>query len=204
MEYDSAPSTPEPPPWDRLMRAFLTLLQTEDPRTAGDAVVELFFGDPWFHDLIVRRAKHAAETRAIPSNWRKDLEQEVSLAFIHKAEKTPDLHVNLDVVEEHFGGWVWTIIDHLAVEAVKHLHRVYRSDEILLDEIACSPQPETATKIDVKLLIAELPTLPRIILTLFDEGHTLREIAKIVDEPYWRVCKLYRNAVAHLRGRLRD
>lgn len=204
MEYDSLPSTSEPPPWDRLMRAFLTLLQTGDPRTAGDAVAELFFSDPWFRDLIVRRSKRAAETRAIPSNWRKDLEQEISLLFVQKAEKTPDLHVNLDVVEEHFGGWMWTIIDHLAAEAVKRLHRFYRSDETLLDEFACSPQPEIVTRIDMKMLIAELPPLTKTILTLFDEGYTQREIAEILDEPYWRVGNIYRKAVAQLRERLRD
>lgn len=204
MEYDSTSSTSEPPPWDRLMRAFLALLQTGDPRTAGDSVAELFFDNPWFHDLIVRRAKRAVETHAIPGNWRKDLEQEISLLFIQKAEKTPDLHVNLDVVEEHFGGWVWTIIDHLAIEAVRRLHRVYRSDEILLDDFACSPERDIATKIDVSLLIAELPPLAQTILTLFDQGHTLGAIARLVDEPYWRVCSIYRNAVAHLRDRLRE
>ena len=204
MEYDSLPSTSEPPPWDRLMRAFLTLLQTDDPRTAGDAVVELFFDDPWFRDLVVRRSKRAAETRAIPNNWRKDLEQEISLLFVQKAEKTPDLHVNLDVVEEHFGGWVWTIIDHLAAEAVKRLHRVYRSDETLLDDFACSPQRDIATKIDVYALIAQPPPLTQAVLKLFDEGYTLKEIAKLVDEPYWRVCEIRQEAVACLRERLGD
>lgn len=204
MEYVSLPSTSEPPPWDRLMRAFLTLLQTDDPRTAGDAVAELFFDDPWFRDLISRRAKHAVDTQSVPSNWRKDLEQEISLLFVQKADKKPDLHVNLDVVEIHFGGWVWTIIDHLCAEAVKRLHRVYRADGDVLDDLACSPQQDIAARIDMRLLIAGLPPLTRTILTLFDEGHTLTEIAEFLDEPYWRVSKIYRKAVARLRDQLLD
>lgn len=204
MENDSFPSAPEHPPWDRLMRAFLALVQTDDPRTAGHSVAELFFGDPWFCELVARRAKQAADTHAVPSAWRNDLEQEISLLFLQKCEKTPDLHVNLEVVESHFGGWIWTIIDHLSVEAVQRLHRVYRSEGNVLDDAACSIQRDIATKIDLSLLVAELPPLTQTILALFDEGYTRKEIADLVDEPYWRVCDTCQKAVAYLRERLRD
>lgn len=204
MEYDSTPSTSEPPPWDRLMRAFLTLLQSDGPRTTGDSVCDLFFGDPWFCELVERRAKQAVDAHAVPSNYRDDLEQEISLLFIQKTDKTPDLHVNLDVVESHFGGWVWTIIDRLCAEAIQHLHRVYQTEDNLLDDVESSTKLGEETKIDIGLLIAGLPQTTQTILALFDEGYTLREIAELVDEDYWRVCKTFREAVAFLQRRLRD
>ncbi|MGH7136270.1 MAG: sigma-70 family RNA polymerase sigma factor [Pirellulales bacterium] len=204
MEYDSTPSTSELPPWDRLMRAFLTLLQSEGPRTTGESVCDLFFGDPWFCELVERRAKQAVNAHAVPSSCRDDLEQEISLLFLQKADKTPDLHVNFDVVETHFGGWIWTIIDRLCAEAVQHLHRVYRFEGNVLDDIECSTRQHEQSKIDIGLLIARLPQMTQTILTLFDEGYTLKEIAELVDEPYWRVCGIYREAVAFLRDRLRD
>lgn len=204
MEHDSTPSTSEPPPWDRLMRAFLTLLRTDGPRTTGDSVCDLFFDDLWFCELVEHRAKQAVAAHAVPSSCRHDLEQEIALLFLQKAHKTPDLHVNLDVVEGHFGGWVWTIVDRLCAEAIQHLHRVYPSKDNLLDDVESSTKLGEETKIDIGLLIARLPRLTQTILALFDEGYTLREIAKLVDEDYWRVCKTFREAVAFLRSRLRD
>ncbi len=204
MEYDSTPSTSELPPWDRLMRAFLTLLQSDGPRTTGDSVCELFFGGPWFCDLVERRAKQAVDAHALRSGCRDDLEQEIALLFLQKAHKQPDLHVNLDVVEGHFGGWVWTIIDRLCAEAIQHLHRVYRFEGNLLDEVESTTKQNEETKIDIGLLIAGLPQATQAILALFDEGYTLTEIAELVDEQYWRVCETFRKAVAFLRDRLSD
>jgi hypothetical protein len=102
MEYVSTPSTPEVPPRDRLMRAFLTLLRSDGPGTQGDSVCDLFFGDAWFCELVERRARQVVNAHLAPSGWRHDLEQEISLLFVQRANKTPDLHVNLDVVARAF------------------------------------------------------------------------------------------------------
>jgi DNA-directed RNA polymerase specialized sigma24 family protein len=204
MEYDSLPPAPELPSWDRLMRAFLTLLQTDGPRTRGDSVCELFFDDPWFQDLVARRAKHAVDVHTAPSDCRDDLEQEISLLFLQKARKTPDMHVNLEVVESHFGGWIWTIVDRLCIEAIQRLHRIYLFDGELLDDVPGSTKESRDIKIDVGLLVGELPMLTQTILAFFNDGYTLKEIADLVDEKYWRVCELYRGAIVFLRERLGD
>lgn len=205
MEYDSTPSTSERPPWDRLMRAYLTLLQSDGPRATGDSVCDLFFGDPWFCDLVERRAKQAVDAHALPGSCRDDLEQEISLLFLQRAHKTPDLHVNFDVIESHFGGWVWTIIDRLCAEAAQHLRRVHRSaEESLVNDVESTAEQNELTKIDIGFLMAELPQTAQAILALYDEGYTLREIAQLVNDRYWRVCETFRDAIAFLRDRLRD
>lgn len=57
---------------------------------------------------------------------------------------------------------------------------------------------------EIHPLPLQLPPLTQAVLKLFDEGYTLKEIAKLVDEPYWRVCEIRQEAVAYLRERLGD
>ena len=45
-------------------------------------------------------------------------------------------------------------------------------------------------------------TLVRTVLSLFDEGHTIKEIAIMLDEKYWKVYDAYRRGVEFLREKL--
>lgn len=204
MKHNPTLPAPAVPSWHRLMQAFLTMLQTDRPLATGRAVCELFFNDPWFHNLLKRRARQAVNSHAVPSDCLEELEQEISLLFLQRACKTPDLHVKFDVAESRFGGWIWTIIDHLCIEAIRRLHRLYRLRSGLPEELAVAKKEARDMTIDLNLLVAELPIQMQTILGLFNEGYTLKEISELVGEHYWRVCELYRKAVSFLQERLRD
>lgn len=202
MEKDSSVSGSEHPPWERLMRAFLRVLETEEAQGRAGAVCELFFSEFWFQQLVERRARRSIELHAVPSDWREDLEQQISLLFLQKVEHSPDLRVDRQIVEAHFGGWIWTIVDHLGAKAVQQLHRLYRVEGNSLDDVASATKANLDVKIDLGFALAELPPLTRTILSLYDEGHTLAEIADLVGEKPWRVYETFANAVARLKGRL--
>lgn len=201
MEKDSSPSGSEHPPWEGLMRAFLRLLETEKAHDQAGAVCELFFNELWFQQLVERRVRRSVESHAVPCDWRQDLEQQISLLFVQKVQHSPDLHVDRKIVEAHFGGWMWTIVDHLGVKAVQQLHRLYRLDGKLVDD-ASATKANLDVKIDLGFALADLPPLTQTILSLYDEGHTLTDIADLVGEKYWRVRDTFLNAVSHLKARL--
>jgi DNA-directed RNA polymerase specialized sigma24 family protein len=202
MENDPSPSGPGLPPWERLLRAFLLVLDTEDAHQKADAVCKLFLDDPWFQDLVERRARQAVSSHAVPFSIRDDLQQEISLLFVQKARHSPDLHVNLEMVEAHFGGWMWTIVDRLCAEATQRLHRAYRSQSGLAEDLAVAAKRQLDVKIDVSIALAELPLFTRTVLSLFEQGHTVKEIAALLGEKYWKVYDTYRRGIEFLREKL--
>lgn len=203
MEKDSSLSGSEHPPWERLMRAFLRLLETEEAQDQAAAVCDIFLNELWFQQLVERRARRSVESHAIPCDWHEDLEQQISLLFVQKVQHSPDLHVDRQVVEAHFGGWIWTIIDRLGVNAVQQLHRLYRGEGKIVDD-ASAAKTNLDVKIDLGFALAELPPLTRTILSLYHQGHTLPEIADLVREKYWRVRDAFLSALAQLKERLGD
>lgn len=204
MELGSSLSGSEHRPWERLMKAFLALLDGDDASAKAGDVCDLFLGDPWFQQLVERRARRAVDVGAIPLDWRPDLEQHISLLFVQKVRRRPDLGVDRQMAEEHFGGFVWTIVERLALNAIERLHKLYRRQSALFADVAGSARWTLEQQVDVGLLLAGLPPLTRTILTLYDAGHTLKQIADLVGEEYWRVCKIYRDAIATLEERLTD
>ena len=202
MGHGASKSDGEHPPWEGLMHDFLALLDVGAVPVTGDLVCNLFVGNSWFQQLVERRVHQAVESYAVPENCRDDMEQTILLLFLRKARKTPDLHVKRELVEAHFGGLIWSIVDDLGLQAIRSIRRHYRCDARLMDDVACRSKRNLDSHVDVKLLVAELPILTQTILALFEEGHTLTEIAELVGEKYWKVCQLYRNAITHLRERL--
>ena len=203
MENDPSPFGPELTPQQRLKEAFLALLKTEESQRA-EAVSDLFLDDPWYQDLVHRRTRQAVANHVVPGNFQDDLAQEMSLLLIQKARRSPDLHVNAAMVEEHFGGWVWTIVDHLCVEAVKRLHRIFRSQGCLAVDVALAKKQQLDRKIDLAMELAKMPLLTRTVLSLYDEGYSLKEIAQRLDHKYWKICEAYRAGIAFLRDKIGD
>lgn len=204
MGHRASQSGGERPPSDRLRDAFLGLLEREGPRVGGDEVCELFLADAWFQGLVEKRTRQAVESHAVPRHCRDDLEQTVLLLFLQKARNAPDLHVKQELAQEHFGGWIWSIVDDLCLQAIRRLRRLYGVEQSLAEDVASRDKRSLDRQVDLKLLVAELPILTQTILSLYDEGHKLTEISDLVGEEYWKVCKLFRDAVACLRKRLSD
>lgn len=203
MEHDSSRSGSEHP-WQGLLHAFLGLLEAEVSEDRAHAVCDLFLNDPWFQQLVERRAKHSVDRQAVPRDWGDDLRQEIALLFVQKIERSPDLHVDRQIVEAHFGGWIWTIVDRLGIEAVQRLHKLYRVQSHFISEEAIERKRNLEVKVELSIAMAELPPLTQHILLLYDKGHTLKEIATIVKEKYWKVFDLFWRGVEYLQDRLTD
>lgn len=203
MEHDSSRSDAEHS-WQGLMKAFIALLDADLSQAKAHAVRDLFFNDPWFQQLVERRVKQSVATKAVPRDWGDDLRQEISLLFARKVERLPDLHVDREMVDAHFGGWMWTIVNRLGIEAVERLHRLYRVQSHSVGGGAIERKENLELKVDLSIAMAELPALTRNILQLYDKGYKLTEIAGIVDEKYWKVFALFRRGVEYLREKLAD
>lgn len=201
MGHGASRSAGEHLPWECLMHSFLALLEADGPRL-GDQVCELFFADSWFQGLVEKRARQAVESHAVPRGCGEDLQQAILLLFLQKARNAPDLRVKRELVADHFGGWIWSIVDDFGLQAIQSIRRLYRFEARLVEDVASRHKGNLDREVDLKLLIAEMPILTQTILSLFDEGFKLTEIADLVGEKYWKVCELQRNAVAHLRERL--
>ncbi|HQU41529.1 MAG: hypothetical protein B7Z73_00110 [Planctomycetia bacterium 21-64-5] len=186
------------------MDAFLDLLEREGPRLSGRQVCDLFSADSWFQAVVEKRTWQAVESGAVPRHCREDLEQTVLLLFVQEARASPDLHVKPELAKEHFGGWIWRMVDDLCLQAVRTVRRHDRFEGSLAEDVVSRDKRSIDRQIDVKLLVAELPILTQTILSLFDEGYSLTEIADRMGEKYWKVYKLYQDAIAYLRKHLKN
>lgn len=116
----------------------------------------------------------------------------------------PDLHVDREMVDAHFGGWIWTIVNHLGIEAVQRLHRLYRVQSHSVGDRAIERKENLELKVELSIAMAELPPLTRTILQLYDKGYKLTEIAMLVNEKYWKVFELFRRGIEFLQERIAD
>ncbi len=140
----------------------------------------------------------------MPRDWGDDLRQEIALLFAQKVGRSPDLHVDRQKVEEHFGGWAWTMVERLGSNAIEGLHRRYRVESALAVDSARQRKQDVEVKVALSMAMSELPPLTRKILELYDKGYKLTEIAALTGEKYWKVVELFQQGIDHLKDRLTD
>jgi DNA-directed RNA polymerase specialized sigma24 family protein len=130
---------------------------------------------------------------------------EALLAFARRLARTPDLHVDLERVDETFPAWIGAIVERACGEAIQWLARLDRLQHGVLESIP-DPRLEQAAdaRVDVNLAISEQEEPHRTLLWLSARGWSVQEIADQLDMTYWEVYRRLNAAVTRLQRRLAD
>lgn len=192
-------------PWEGLKRAFLArLLDSTSPASAKE-LWRLFADDPWFQDLLDRRARRTLAVRGLRLGWLGDVKHEALLALARRLVKTPDLRVDRERVDETFPAWIGVIVERSCGEAIHWLTQLEQLHRVMLEDIAAPPegQPLDAA-IDLELAIGEQPEPERTMLHLKAMGFSVPEIAERLEMTYWETYRRLHAAAARLERRLTD
>ena len=147
-------SGPESRPWEPLKQAFLARLQTSTSSSSATELWRLFAGDLWFQQQLEARARKTLLARVGRLDWLGDVMHEALLSFARRLAKTPDLRVDLELVDETFPGWIGAILDRECGEAIRWLRRLHRMQLAALEKIA-DPRAKQISdaRVDVSLAI---------------------------------------------------
>ena len=194
---------PDARPWEQLKQAFLARLHTPSSASSATETWRLFADDPWFQQLLETRARRALLSRAGRLDWLGDVKHEALLALARQLAKTPDLRVNLDLVNQTFPGWIGAIIDRACGDAIRWLARLHRLQAETLEKIA-DPVDRLAadTRIDVSVAIGLQEEPYRTLLFLSAKGYSIQEIADRLDLTYWETYRRLNAGIARVRRRL--
>jgi RNA polymerase sigma factor (sigma-70 family) len=198
-------SGPEKRPWEPLKQAFLARLQNSASPALATEIWRLFADDRWFRQLLETRARRVITMRSARLAWLGDVMHEALLAFARRLARTPDLHVDLERVDETFPAWIGAIVERACGEAIQWLARLDRLQHGVLESIP-DPRLEQAAdaRVDVNLAISEQEEPHRTLLWLSARGWSVQEIADQLDMTYWEVYRRLNAAVTRLQRRLAD
>lgn len=196
-------SGPETRPWEPLKQAFLARLQTSASPALAAEIWRLFADDRWFRQMLETRARRVIARRGARLALLGDVMHEALLAFARRLAKTPDLRVDLQLVDETFPAWIGAIVERACGEAMRWLARLDRLQQGVLENIPDPRlQPASDARVDVNLAISEQEEPHRTLLWLSARGWSVQEIADQLDMTYWEVYRRLNTAVTRLQRRL--
>lgn len=193
---------PDSRPWEQLKQAFLARLQTQASGSTATDLWRLFAGDRWFQQQLEVRGRRAL-MRVGRVDWLGDVTHEALLCFARQLSKTPDLRVNLNLVDKTFPAWIGAIVDRACGDAIRWLARLHRLGDEALEKCA-SPWNKLAVdaRIDVSLAIDAQSEPYRTLLVLTAKGHSIQEMADELDLSYWETYRRLHAGIAQVRRRL--
>ena len=192
-------------PWEGLKRAFLARLLDATSLASAKELWRLFADDPWFRDLLDRRARRTLAVRHLRLAWLGDLKHEALLALARRLAKTPDMRVDLERVDETFPAWIGVIVERACGDAIHWLTELDRLHRVMLEDVAAPPERQSLDAvIDMELAIGEQPEPERTMLHLKSMGCSVPEIAERLEMTYWEAYRRLHAAAARLERRLAD
>ena len=191
-------------PWEPLKDRFLAWLQSHACSPGSPASVsevwEMFVTDPWFVRRLRIKSRIAVAAGQLGEECVDDVFQEVVLLLRRQIEHTPDLHVNLEVIDRTFPAWIstrmahacrdvvaqWKILDQLEPEAQRELLDLRRRRDV-------------DAQIDFGAALLKLPVKTRAVLELYAKGLSLSEVAEQIGMTYWQAHREFRAGLEELR-----
>jgi RNA polymerase sigma factor (sigma-70 family) len=191
--------------WTDLMRRFLEALAADSPEERGRwlSIWHLFIEHPWYQATLRTCAARVLREQELPAAWSDDLEQEAMLLLAGHLRRNADLHVNRALVEEHFPGWMGTIITRDCRQALRKLRRLYcRTEPLEPEDHAVDPRWSIDARIDFSLAADKLDDPERTVLLLYAKGHSVQEIAEALGLSYWAASRTLKRGLKALKKAL--
>lgn len=160
--------------------------------------------DRWFQaELSTRAASCVAKAKA-PAQWAEDVAHHALLMLANRLRGSGYLGVDVERARETFAAWLGSIVDGLCDNALQYLFRLHRAPPP-----ACRPRrqpPDKAARdlaFDLTMAINQLALLPRSLVQLRLEGHSLAKAAAKIGLTRKRARAIYTAARAQWRRELK-
>ncbi len=122
------------------------------------------------------------------------------LLLARSLQAAPDLHLDLSRAENHFAGWMATIVMRHCQEAARKLRNHQRKVESLGDGVIASQRPSDLDAcIDLNMAVEQLSDPLRAVLALHAKGWSIHESAARLGMSYWKTRRLLLEGLDQLR-----
>jgi hypothetical protein len=118
---------------------------------------ELLITHPWFDTRLEQCTRTALRTSRLPCQLEGDIKHEVILRFVTKIRRRPDLGIDRIRVENHFAGWMHTVLMcecRMAIRTLRRLH--YRTLPLLVDNAGRDLCESLDARMDLQAAISQL------------------------------------------------
>jgi len=191
---ESAMSTSD---WRDLKDKFLGALEGKPVEGSWLDVWRLFLEHPWYQEQLDLCAQRVLRRAGCSRQLLGDVKQDAMLLLARKLRKTPDLHIDHQRAEEHFPGWMETIITRDCLEALRRIRRRQPlSSEAVSDDQFAGEDADIDSQIDFSLLLDQFPDPERTIVTLYAKGWNVTQIAAELGLDYGKARRLLRRGLA--------
>jgi RNA polymerase sigma factor (sigma-70 family) len=191
------------PAWRDLKERFISATDSANNQRDWLDVWRLFVEHPWYQEQLQLCAQRVLRRSFGPLEWLEDLKQDAMMLLARKLRGTPDMNANRELLEEHFPGWLGTIIRRDCQETLRQMRRrqPIGSEAVHEDRIAGRCE-DLEARIDFSLLLDQLPDPERTIVMLYGKGWELQEMANELGLSYWKTRRLLHQGVEQIAGKL--
>lgn len=186
--------------WQDLKDQFVHALGDRNEVHLWFSIWNLFLNHPWYRRQLKYGARHAIRESGVPHGWQEEIEQEAMLFLGRSLRKAPDLHMDARHAEEHFPGWIGTIIHRDCLQAIRRLRASNsRTVELQKEDLPMARQADIEAMIELSIVLDELNAADRKILMLRAKGMTVKEIAAAMNTSYSKTYRMLQGALARAR-----
>lgn len=143
-------------------------------------VWKLFLEHPWYQAELHEATKRLVGRGQAPADMAEDIEHDALILLSQHLRRAAHLHVNRELAEDHFTGWLARIVARDCSKALRAIRRAQRragSQQVAVEDIATRDLPMDEI-IDLSLAISKLPDEWRRVLLLRLRGCGIAEIAR--------------------------
>ena len=189
--------------WHDLKERFLTALgqSSEDLSPQWLTLWHLFLQHPWCQSQLLGCARKVLRKQHLPSHWLEDVKQEAMLLFAQHLQRAPDLHVDLERVEQHFESWLRTIIVRDCQQVVRSMvaANIHHSTlEDVQEDSVVNLRKEFS--LEFNKAVQQLSDRQRIVILLVAKGDSWNEIAQQIGVTYRQVRYAYQMGIRRLKA----
>lgn len=158
---------------------------------------------PWFREQLECCARQVLKQNAAPAAWQADVEQQVILLLAQKLQKLPDLGIDAALADQHFTGWLTTIVTRDCRQALRRQQRLHGyGQRVPIEHPAIDDRVQRETRVDLNLALARMEIPERTVITLWMNGHSIKQISNRLQLNYGRTYRIFTRGMKKLRRML--
>ncbi len=191
-----------PSSWQDLRDRFLDKCYKEDATGTSRwlEIWHLLSQHLWFRENLAATARSVLRRSGCPGEWQQDIEQEASVLLARRLRRMPCLGIDPVQAEQHFAGWMGTIINRDCRDALRRLSRGSRLILPLPEHVLTSePRVQKEACIDLATALDRLDKQEKYVLVMYSKGFTLQQIADELDQKFWATYRVYHRGLKRLR-----
>lgn len=193
---------PPPSSWQDLRDRFLELVSIPHD-VAPNRWVEIWHvlvGHPWYREQLASVARNILRNSGASLQWQEDIEHDAILLLARRVRKTSDLGIDPARAEQHFAGWMRTIITRDCRDALRKLRRQSSPNIEMPDRIPARDQQNLReSRVDLAVALNQLEEQDRKLLVLHSNGLTVLQVAVELGLTYWEAYGAFHRALQRLR-----